>query len=86
MSSQQRRTFDTDIITLRTVNIRGSSNSLIPGGKVLTSDGLGGTVWVNPSTATGLSAFQQIITDAGTYTANSISTTFSLNSKRKFER
>jgi hypothetical protein len=54
MSSQQRRTFDTDIITLRTVNIRGSSNSLIPGGKVLTSDGLGGTVWVNPSTATGL--------------------------------
>ena len=80
MSSQQRRTFDTDIITLRTVNIRGSSNSLIPGGKVLTSDGLGGTVWVNPSTATGLSAFQQIITDAGTYTANSISTTFSLNS------
>jgi hypothetical protein len=80
MSSQQRRTFDTDIITLRTVNIRGSSNSLIPGGKVLTSDGLGGTVWVNPSTATGLSAFQQIITDAGTYTANSISTTFLLNS------
>lgn len=52
MSSTARKTLDTDIITLRTIYARGTSNAYIPSTSILVSDGVGGTNWVNTSTIT----------------------------------
>jgi hypothetical protein len=52
MSSTARKTLDTDIITLRTIYARGTSNAYIPSSFVLMSDGVGGTSWTNTSTIT----------------------------------
>jgi hypothetical protein len=50
--SSARKSYDTDIITLRKINIRGDSNADIPSSFVLMSDGVGGTSWTNTSTIT----------------------------------
>jgi hypothetical protein len=52
MSSTARKTLDTDIITLRTIYARGTSNAYIPSSFVLMGDGVGGTSWMNTSTIT----------------------------------
>lgn len=52
MSSTARKTLDTDIITLRTIYARGTSNAYIPSSFVLMADGSGGTAWTNTSTIT----------------------------------
>jgi len=45
-----RKTYDTEIITVRQVNAYKADNSLIPALNVLTADGKGGTFWGVPST------------------------------------
>jgi len=65
-----RRSYDTDEITLRTVYARSLSNTAIPGFRVLTSDGTGSTYWAIPSTLGYNPSFNQIITDAATFTAD----------------
>ena len=65
-----RRSYDTDEITLRTIYARGSNNITIPGFRVLTSDGTGNTYWAIPSTLGYNPSFNQIITDAATFTAD----------------
>lgn len=52
MSSTARKTLDTDIITLRTIYARGTSNAYVPSTFVLMADGVGGTAWTNTSTIT----------------------------------
>jgi len=56
-----RRTYDTEMITLRQIYAYNSNNSVIPVGKTLIANGKGGTYWdyissVNP----GQPAFNQI--------------------------
>jgi len=48
--ASSRKTYDTEIITVRQVNAYNTNNSLIPALNVLTSDGAGGTFWAIPST------------------------------------
>jgi hypothetical protein len=65
-----RRTYDTDEITLRKVFARTSTNTVVPAMTVLTADGAGGTYWAIPSTLGYNPSFNQIVTDAATFTAN----------------
>ena len=68
--ASSRRTYDTDVITLRTVFAKNIVNSNIPALRVLTADGAGGTYWAIPSSLGENPAFNEIITSAGTYTAD----------------
>ncbi len=68
--ASSRRTFDTDSITLRTVYAKNGSNTNIPALRALTADGSGGTYWRIPSSFGTTPSFNQIVTDAGTYTAD----------------
>ncbi len=68
--ASSRRTYDTDVITLRTVFAKNVVNSNIPALRVLTADGTGGTYWAIPSSLGQNPAFNEIITSAGTYTAD----------------
>lgn len=68
--ASSRKTYDTDVITLRTVFAKNLLNSNIPAMRVLTADGAGGTYWAIPSTLGLNPAFNEIITSAGTYTAD----------------
>ena len=68
--ASSRRTFDTDSITLRTVYAKNGSNTNIPALRALTADGSGGTYWRIPSSFGITPSFNQIITDAGTFTAD----------------
>lgn len=68
--ASSRRTFDTDSITLRTVYAKNGNNTNIPALRALTADGSGGTYWRMPSSFGTNPSFNQIITDAGTFTAD----------------
>lgn len=68
--ASSRRTFDTDSITLRTVYAKNGTNTNIPALRALTADGSGGTYWRMPSSFGINPSFNQIITDAGTFTAD----------------
>ena len=68
--ASSRRTYDTDVITLRTVFAKNVVNSNIPALRVLTADGAGGTYWAIPSSLGGNPAFNEIVTSAATYTAD----------------
>lgn len=68
--ASSRRTYDTDVITLRTVFAKSVVNSNIPALRVLTADGAGGTYWAIPSSLGQNPSFNEIITSAGTYTAD----------------
>jgi len=74
-----KRTYDTDEITLRRVYARTSTNTAVPAMTVLTADGAGGTYWAIPSTLGYNPSFNQIATDAGTFTATSPYNTFTLS-------
>ena len=74
-----KRTYDTDEITLRRVYARTSTNTAVPAMTVLTADGAGGTYWAIPSTLGYNPSFNQIVTDAGTFTATSPYNTFTLS-------
>ena len=68
--ASSRRTYDTDSITLRTVFAKNPGNSNVPALRVLTADGAGGTYWAIPSTLGIIPSFNEIVTSAGTYTAD----------------
>jgi hypothetical protein len=68
--ASSRRTYDTDVITLRTVFAKSVVNSNIPALRTLTADGAGGTYWAIPSSLGQNPSFNEIITSAGTYTAD----------------
>lgn len=68
--ASSRRTYDTDVITLRTVFAKNALNSNIPALRVLTADGAGATYWAIPSSLGQNPAFNEIITSAATYTAD----------------
>ena len=74
-----KKSYDTDEITLRKVYARTSTNTAVPAMTVLTADGTGGTYWAIPSTLGYNPSFNQIATDAGTFTATSPYNTFTLS-------
>ena len=74
-----KKSYDTDEITLRKVYARTSTNTAVPAMTVLTADGAGGTYWAIPSTLGYNPSFNQIATDAGTFTASSPYNTFTLS-------
>ena len=74
-----KKSYDTDEITLRKVYARTSTNTAVPAMTVLTADGTGGTYWAIPSTLGYNPSFNQIATDAGTFTASSPYNTFTLS-------
>jgi len=76
--ASSRRTYDTDVITLRTVFAKNPGNSNVPALRTLTADGTGGTYWAVPSTLGVYPAYNQIITSGGTYTADLSYNTFRL--------
>ena len=78
--ASSRRTFDTDSITLRQVYAKNGNNTNIPALRALTADGSGGTFWRIPSSFGTNPSFNQIITDAGTFTADLSYNTFRLTS------
>ncbi len=68
--SSSRRTYDTDNITLRTVFAKNPGNVNVPALRVLTADGTGSCYWAIPSSLGQNPSFNEIITTAGTYTAD----------------
>jgi len=58
-----RRTYDTQIITVRQVNALNFNNSVIDAQRVLTTDGVGGTYWAVPSSLGSFGAVNEIIVD-----------------------
>ena len=77
--ASSRKTYDTDSITLRTVFAKNVDNTNIPALRTLTADGAGRCYWAIPSTLGVLPAFNEIVTSAGTYTADLSYNTFRLN-------
>ncbi len=79
--SSKRRSYDTDEITLRKVFAKSVvDNTNIGAMKVLTADGAGGTYWTIPSTNGAWNpAFNRIVTNAGTFTADLSFNTFTLS-------
>ena len=65
-----RKTLHLDAINVKTIFVRGQSNSNIPAFNVLTSDGAGGTMWMTLSSFKYGGAFHKIITTGATYTAD----------------
>lgn len=75
-----RRSYDTEIITLRQINALNTNNSIIPALHCLTSDGKGGTYWAAPSSLGGIPSFNNIVVDNVPLVANSPYNTLFLSS------
>jgi len=58
-----RRTYDTQIITVRQVNALNFNNSVIDAQRVLTTDGAGGTYWAVPSSLGSYGTLNELIVD-----------------------
>jgi hypothetical protein len=76
--SSSRKTYDTEIITLRQINALNSNNSFIEAGKALVSIGNGKTTWEYVSSI-GLPAFNTIVGNGTSILANSSTNTFTLS-------
>jgi hypothetical protein len=68
-----------DTLTVNTIFTRGDSNTNIPAFRVLTTDGLGGTMWMTLSSFQYGAGFHTLLTTTGRYTADSATNaTFSI--------
>jgi hypothetical protein len=79
-----RRTYDTQIITIRQVNALNSNNSVIAAQRVLTTDGEGGTYWAVASNLGGFGALNELVVNEKrfvtdlSYNKISLNTTYGL--------
>lgn len=76
------QTLDTDILTVRKINVLTQTNSFIPALTTLTSDGQGGTYWAVPATLGGIPAINEVVVDNKKITASNPFNTFSISSLR----
>jgi len=60
-----------DKLTVNTIFTKGDSNTNIPAYRVLTTDGVGGTMWMTLSSFQFGAGFHTILTTTGTYNADS---------------
>ena len=74
------QTLDTDILTVRKINVLTQTNSFIPALTTLTSDGQGGTYWAVPATLGGIPAINEVVVDNKKITASNPFNTFSISS------
>ena len=58
-----RKTYDTEILTVRQVNALNSNDSFIASNRILTTDGRGGTYWAVPSSLGAFGAYNEIRID-----------------------
>lgn len=77
--ASSRKTYDTEIITLRQVVAYNSNNSFIPAGRVLTSLGNGQTAWQNISSLGSTLAFNTVIANGTTINADQLTNTLTLS-------
>jgi hypothetical protein len=56
-----RRTYDTQIITVRQINALNTNNSYIPPNRILTTDGVGGTYWAVPSSLGSFGTYNEVV-------------------------
>ena len=68
---------DLDVLSVRKIYAKGD-NQILPANTVLTTDGLGGTVWTSLTSISGGTSFNTIITSASTFTSSAGSTQFSI--------
>lgn len=65
-----RRTYDTQIITVRQVNALNFNNSVIDAQRVLTTDGAGGTYWAVPSSLGSFGAVNELVINNKSFVAD----------------
>jgi hypothetical protein len=73
-----QKTLNLDVLTVKTIYARGPTNTNIPANNVLTTDGLGGTLWTSINSIVQSPYFNTIVTSASTYTAKINMNSFSL--------
>ena len=73
-----QKTYDTDILTVRTVFPVGPNNSRYPENHVFTANGIQPAFWANPSTLGTTALINRIATDVGTITADASYNIFTL--------
>jgi len=71
-------TLDVDILSVRKILAKGNNNTILPGNTVLTTDGLGGTIWTSLSSINAGLAFNTFTTTASTFTSSPGNTAFSI--------
>ena len=62
-----QKTLNVDILSVRTILAKGDTNTTLPALSVLTTDGLGGTMWVNIDTLKNGGVVNQFITTPSTF-------------------
>ena len=72
--STSRRTYDTDLLTVRQIYAFNPNDSFISSGRVLATLGNGETSWVEPSTLNIFPAFNRVIGNGATMIADNSST------------
>ena len=73
-----QKTLNLDTLTVTNINARTANNSNIPAFRVLTTDGVGGTMWMTLSSLKDGGAFHSIITTPAIYRADTSGTAFSI--------
>ena len=73
-----QKTLNLDTLTVTNINARATNNSNIPAFRVLTTDGLGGTMWMTLSSLKDGGAFHSFVTTSATYSADTSGTSFSI--------
>ena len=71
-------TLDVDILSVRRIFAKGDNNSILAPNTILTTDGLGGTIWTSLSSINAGLAFNTFITSASTFTSSPGNSAFSI--------
>jgi hypothetical protein len=73
-----QKTLNVDSLTVININARSANNSNIPAFRVLTTDGIGGTMWMTLSSLKDGGAFNSFVTTGATYRADTSGARFSI--------
>jgi hypothetical protein len=71
-------TLDVDILSVRKIYAKGNNNTVLPANTILTTDGVGGTLWTSLSSINAGLAFNTFTTSASTFTSSPGNTQFSI--------
>jgi hypothetical protein len=71
-------TLDVDILSVRKIFAKGNNNSVLAPNTILTTDGLGGTIWTSLSSINAGLAFNTFTITASTFTSSPGNTSFSI--------
>jgi hypothetical protein len=71
-------TLDVDILSVRKIFAKGNNNSILAPNTILTTDGMGGTIWTSLSSINAGLAFNTFTITASTFTSSPGNTSFSI--------